>query len=98
MSGEFLVKRPSGCERVPDTAGARHIDRVPRGLVAILLVIGSESIARPCQVIDIPEADMVQILRRMVPITRATNGGEHGTRGTVLMSSTSSTRRVARQR
>jgi uncharacterized protein (DUF2252 family) len=31
VSGEFLVKRPSGCERVPDTAGARHIDRVPRG-------------------------------------------------------------------
>jgi hypothetical protein len=31
VSGEFLVKRPSGCERVPDTAGARHIDREQRG-------------------------------------------------------------------
>ncbi len=28
VSGEFLVKRPLGYERAPDTAGARHIDRV----------------------------------------------------------------------
>ena len=78
VSGEFLGKRPSGCERVPDTAGTRHIDRVSAGwwrfaglsrrsrvertVHAILVVIGAEAIVRPCQVVDIPEEYMVQIL------------------------------------
>lgn len=43
VSGEFLVKRPSGCERVPDTAGARHIDRVQRGWVAVRRTLAPES-------------------------------------------------------
>jgi hypothetical protein len=31
VRGEFVVKRPSVCERSHDNAGATHIDRVRRG-------------------------------------------------------------------
>lgn len=31
VRGGFVVKRPSGCERAHDNAGATHIDRVRRG-------------------------------------------------------------------
>lgn len=37
-------------------------NRVERTVHAILIVIGSESIELPCQVVDIPEKYMVQIL------------------------------------
>jgi hypothetical protein len=78
VSGKFLVKRPLGYERAPDTAGARHIDRVQRGgwrfagllrwsrmertVYAILAVIGLELIELPRQVVNIPEEDVVQRL------------------------------------
>ena len=43
VSGEFLVKRPWGYERAPDTAGARHIDRVQRREVAVCRTLARES-------------------------------------------------------
>ena len=49
----------------------------------------------PFQVTGIPERDIVENSRRIVPMSRSTKGCEQGTYGTVLSSSISRIRRFA---
>ena len=67
-----------------------------RAVDARFIIVGGESIELALKIQTSPEQDPYS--RRMVPISRELNGCEQGTKGTVLSSSISSTRKIARQR
>ena len=64
-------------------------------MAARRVVVGLELGELPFQVTGIPERDIVENSRRIVPMSRSTKGCEQGTYGTVLSSSISRIRRLA---
>jgi hypothetical protein len=65
---------------------------------ASAVVIGAEFLEFSVKVDRIPEERVVQISRRIVPISRSTNGCDVGAYGTDLISSTSRIRKFASHR
>jgi hypothetical protein len=89
---------------VKDGVGGRRLARsfyrsmaIERLVNAMLVVISPELLRFSLQVNGVPDQHVIKKLRRIVPISRSTNGWDTGTYGLDLISSTSRMRKLASQ-